>query len=190
MPATEAPSDQELPLETGLGAPALDGCNHDFATLASKILPEHFARLQTSMAAPLAMHDFAQPKVGVAALLKRHGRGNDFSGCYVLSADSSPWYVGISRSVFKRLRDHVTGGTHYNATLAYRMAKGDEAHGLTRDKAMATADFLNRFTAKRQELRGFHAAYVEIPNPVELYLFEVYAAMTLKTTRWNTFRTH
>jgi hypothetical protein len=33
-------------------------------------------------------------------------------------------------------------------------------------------------------------ATIPIENPVELYLFEVYAALALGTSRWNTFRTH
>ena len=31
---------------------------------------------------------------------------------------------------------------------------------------------------------------IEIDNPVELYLFEVYAALELRTALHNTFRTH
>ena len=33
-------------------------------------------------------------------------------------------------------------------------------------------------------------AYVDIENPLELYVFEAYAAMALGTFEWNTFRTH
>jgi hypothetical protein len=30
----------------------------------------------------------------------------------------------------------------------------------------------------------------EIANPLELYIFEAYAAMEFSTAHWNTFRTH
>jgi hypothetical protein len=33
-------------------------------------------------------------------------------------------------------------------------------------------------------------AAIEIENPVELHLFEVYAALELRTALHNTFRTH
>jgi hypothetical protein len=33
-------------------------------------------------------------------------------------------------------------------------------------------------------------AVIEIENPVELYLFEIYYAMELDTVKWNTIRTH
>ena len=33
-------------------------------------------------------------------------------------------------------------------------------------------------------------AFIEIENPLELYVFEAFAAMTLGTHEWNTFRTH
>jgi len=39
-------------------------------------------------------------------------------------------------------------------------------------------------------LCGLRAAVVVIANPVELHLFEVYAALALGTSTWNTFRTH
>lgn len=39
-------------------------------------------------------------------------------------------------------------------------------------------------------LRGCTVAFIEIENPLELYLFEAYCAMELNTCQWHTFRTH
>ena len=39
-------------------------------------------------------------------------------------------------------------------------------------------------------MRGCAVAFVEIPNPLELYLFEAYCAIALDTSEWNTIRTH
>lgn len=167
----------------------VDACTHDFATLASSVLPGHMRRLEDAMRAAFSLREFSVPRVGVRALLSRHGRREDFSGCYVIMAEH-PVYVGISRGVFKRLRQHVTGRTHSDATLAYRMAEEAVNHSTTRAGAMADPEFLAVFQAKRGYLCGLRAAAVEIANPVELVLFEVYAALALGTSTWNTFRTH
>src|SRR5581483_3162643 len=102
---------------------SIDGCVHDFTALANRVLPAHMIELEREMKSPIAMAAFSEKKVGVQTLLKRHGHGTDFSGCYVMLEDADPIYVGISRKVFSRLRQHVTDRTHYGASLAYRMAQ-------------------------------------------------------------------
>lgn len=142
------------------------------------------------MAAPWALKDFAQQRVGVAALAAKLGRGGDFSGCYVLLDERVPVYVGISRGVIARLRQHVFGNTHFDASLAYRMAERTLPHERTRGDAMADPLFAETFKKKRDYLRTLSAATVEISNPLELYLFEVYASMEYDTSEWNSFQTH
>ncbi len=48
----------------------------------------------------------------------------------------------------------------------------------------------NRPIARDTYLMRLDVAYVQIENSLELYVFEAYAAMTLNTHKWNTFRTH
>ena len=43
---------------------------------------------------------------------------------------------------------------------------------------------------ERARIRNMDVAVIEIENPVELYLFEVYAALELRTALHNSFRTH
>ena len=167
----------------------IDDCPHDFATLAGKMLPEKMEKLEAAMKSGLSMAEFSKPGEGVASILSKHGLTKDFSGCYVL-VDPQPIYVGISRGVFARLRQHVTGRTHFDASLAYRMAKEDAPHKHTRDAAMGDVTFKKLFESKRDFLRKLKVATVTIDCPVELHLFEVYAALALKTSKWNTFRTH
>ena len=50
--------------------------------------------------------------------------------------------------------------------------------------------FRAAFDEAQALLRGCSVAFIEIPNPLELYLFEAYCAMALDTKEWNTFRTH
>lgn len=166
----------------------IDDCVHDFATLAATVLPEHMDRVRKAMARPSALADFAKPKIGVAALLKHYGVKADYSGCYVF-LDHRPIYVGISQHVFARLRQHVTDKTHFGASLAYRMAEKVAPHTKTRGDAMSDPTFAKIFAAKQTYLRGLHVAHIPIANPVELYVFEVYASMALDTP-WNTFKTH
>ncbi len=171
------------------GAMPIDGCEHDFLKLASTVLPAHMDRLRERLSKPMTMADFCQANFGVRSLLKKHGHAADFSGCYVL-LDDAPAYVGISRGVFKRLRNHVLGDSHNTATLAYRMAAEERPFEGSRSDAMADPVFRAVFEAKRAYVRSMRVAAVEIENPVELYVFEVFAALELRTKTWNTFRTH
>jgi hypothetical protein len=168
----------------------IDECAHDFQALAATVLPRHLQRMRDAMQSPMAMSDFAISGVGVRSLLKQHGHKADFPGCYVLIEAGNPLYVGISRSVFSRLRQHVMGNTHYDASLAYRMAATDRPHTKTRGDAMQDPEFAAAFQSHRAFLRTLQVAAIDVPNSVELYLFEVYAAMAFDCSTWNTFRTH
>jgi hypothetical protein len=55
---------------------------------------------------------------------------------------------------------------------------------------MEDADFQAEFVKAQQYLRGLSVAFIEIDNPLELYVFEAYASMALETSEWNSFRTH
>ncbi len=70
------------------------------------------------------------------------------------------------------------------------MAAGDREHRLTRSGAMADRSFSELFLVKRDYLRRLRVAIVTIDCPIELCLFEVYAAMKLGTGALNSFRTH
>ena len=55
---------------------------------------------------------------------------------------------------------------------------------------MADLRFTVAFTKAQARLRRFNVAYIEIENPLELYVSEAFAAIALGTHEWNTFRTH
>jgi hypothetical protein len=146
--------------------------------------------MRAAMARAHPLSGFCTPGIGVKSILATLGRSRDFSGCYVLLRDGKPFYVGISRGVIGRLRQHSTGSTEFNATLAYRMANEKSPHEMTRSDAMKDPTFRAAFDEAQTLLRGCTVAFIEIPNPLELYLFEAYCAMALDTSEWNTFRTH
>jgi len=123
---------------------------------------------------------------------KRSGaaaKNSDFSGCYVLIRDGEPFYVGISRGVVGRLRQHGRGKTEFEATLAYRMACEKSRHKMTRSEAMKDSKFRKKFQEAQGLLNGSKVAFIEIENSLELDLFEAYCAIELNTSKWNTFRT-
>ena len=169
---------------------SIDNCDVSFSDLATKTLPIYMTELRRAMENPNSMADYCSEGRGVRSILTSLGRKKDFSGCYVLLRNNNPFYVGISRSVVRRLRQHGKGKSHFDASLAYQMASEKMPHKMSRVGAMANRDFRNAFDDARTLIRDSRVAFMEIGNPLELYLFEAYCAMELDTHEWNTFRTH
>ncbi len=168
----------------------IDNCEHSFSELAHNILPQYMDSLRSSMKNPEPMSDFAVKGVGVVTLTHRYNLKSDFSGCYVLIDGDKPIYVGISRKVIERLGQHVLETTHNSATLAYMIASARYPHSMQRNTAMADDQFIEHFNTAQNYLRQLSVAFVEIENPVELYVLEAYCSMELNTCKWNTFETH
>lgn len=172
----------------------IDGCHRSFEQLVHEVMPSYMAQLRDYLRSPIPMAEFAVKDVGPATLRKRFGLKRDPGGCYVVIDRGKPVYVGISKHVIERLREHVRGTDHLTATLAYRIAVARHPHGKTAALAMQDVDFRFRFDEAREYLLGLHVAFVEIDNPLELYLFEPYCALELDTRfeagGWNTFETH
>ncbi len=87
-----------------------------FMHLVSSDLPSYLTELRVSMQRPISMSEFAKKGVDVSTLCRSFGLEGDFPGCYVLMQKGTPVYVGISRSVLRRLRQHVRGTTHFDAS--------------------------------------------------------------------------
>lgn len=168
----------------------IDQYQHTFKHLVSSDLPCYMASLEQAIKNPIPMRDFAIDGIGVSALCSRFALESDFPGCYLLLEAGNPIYVGISKGVLQRLRQHVRGTTHFDASLAYRIAALRMPHEYTRSKAMELEEFKVHFDAAKAYLRSLHVAYVKIINPLALYIFEPYCAMRFDTSVWNTFETH
>jgi len=167
----------------------IDGCPYSFQELANQRLPADMRRLREAMKSALPLSRFATPGMGPKAILQELNLSADFPGCYVFLEQGQPIYVGISQGVIRRILDHVKGRDHYTATLAYNMAFKDYPHQMTRKEAMRRKDFMAAFDQAKKSLAACDVAFIQIDDVVELYLFEVYAAMELDT-KWNSFRTH
>jgi len=168
----------------------IDDCQHSFEHLVTHVLPGHMERLNHALQSPWPASTFAKPRIGPKALATTLGLVGDFSGCYVVLDSVRPIYVGISRKVVSRLRQHMFGRTHFDASLAYRMAQRHLPTKGQRTANMEKPEFRVAFADAQKQLRSYHVAAVPIDNSLELHVFEPYAAMTLKTSDWNTFRTH
>ena len=169
---------------------AIDNCHHSFEALAEKVLPAYLDQMQERMKSPLLMKEFSKFGIGKKTILRILNLEADFSGCYVLIDSGDPIYVGISRGVINRLIQHVKGKTHFDASLAYRIARSHFNHNLSRDQAMKHSDFNKEFQKAKRYLSKVHVAFIPIINDMELHLFEAYCAMQLDTSKWNTFATH
>jgi hypothetical protein len=115
---------------------------------------------------------------------------NEFKGLYVFGEEVNdeviPVYIGISRTVYRRLRQHGFGKLHNQCSLAYLMAKNENG-----DIARATIHTNNEdeLLRKKELVRSFKVALIPFENNYELYFLEVALAGILKT-KWNSFKTH
>jgi hypothetical protein len=160
----------------------IDDTQLTFEKIVQERLPAHLAKLKRRMDRPVQMSLFSQEGVGEKTAFGRLAEENlcsspKFPGAYVLLHAGEPVYVGISRNLIARLLQHVKGRTHFSASLAYRMAShklGDRSG--TRDSNMQDSDFKQSFEEALRRITYYDVAFIEIDNPVELYLFEVYQA--------------
>jgi hypothetical protein len=165
-------------------------CPHSFEELARTVLPGYMTQMRVALKAPHQAALFSSPGSGPASIARKLQMTSDFSGCYALIDTGKPIYVGISRKVLARLRQHFTGKTHFDASLAYRIAQRRLPTLGKRSEAMKLPRFQREFSAAQKYLCTLDVAFVEIQNPLELYVFEAFAAIELCTHEWNTFRTH
>lgn len=115
---------------------------------------------------------------------------NEFKGIYVFGkVDNNkvtPVYVGISRTIYRRLRQHGFGKLHNQCSLAYLMAKHDNSDI---ERATIHKKFDKELTSKKEKVKSFKVALFPVEKDYELYFLEVALAGILKT-KWNSFRTH
>src|SRR3546814_2356332 len=161
----------------------LHNCHHTFQELATEVLPAHMTRMRAALAEPRNMEIFARPGVGSGTLIRDLGIPQDFSGCYVLLDAGVAIYVGFSRGVIGRLRQHAFGKMHFDASLAFRIAMARHPArtiaDLTRSAAMKDPLFGTSFAEAQTYLRSFQVAFIAIETPLDLFVFEPYSALAL-----------
>lgn len=117
-------------------------------------------------------------------------------GIYLFRDRNRPIYVGQSRMLGKRLKQHTGATRRQNeASFAFNLAKREAAKDgivLTRTRAALVADpeFAAHFTAARANVADMDVQFIEVPDPIVRTLFEVYASLALDTVEFNSFETH
>jgi hypothetical protein len=111
-------------------------------------------RLRGALASPWPALAFAQIGTGPKAIAARFGLDGDLAGSYTLIDGTRPVYVGVSRSVLARVRQHVLGRSHFHASLAYLIAQRRLPTKGHRSKNTEVPEFRAAFAGAQEYLRG------------------------------------
>ena len=137
------------------------------------------------------------PCLGMDTRQERRNLGNNLpdsnAGIYVLYEDGRPLYVGRSNRLKERLLEHGRpGGWSASATFAFILATeafGNAAEAMRRGQLQAHPEFRRLFADAITRVRGMCVRVVEIQDPIEQTIFEVYAHLELETP-YNNFENH
>jgi hypothetical protein len=116
---------------------------------------------------------------------------------YLFSEGANHLYVGRTRRLRKRLRDHsVAGALHNQAVFAFKLAR--EITGQTtaaysakgsRKALSLEAPFADAFALCKTRVRNMDLRFVEETYPLRQALLEIYVSVVLGT-KYNDFDTH
>lgn len=109
----------------------------------------------------------------------------DISGVYVLFDKDIPVYVGISKQIVKRIKQHMKGKRHNESTVAYIIYSKRFPH--TAERAKSQYDRYRLEIQKEMLLWGVKIILED--DPYAMDFLEKYFAIKLQT-KWNTFSTH
>jgi hypothetical protein len=122
-------------------------------------------------------------------LKKKDEKNTEIKGLYVFGeCDDTgkviPKYVGISKTIFRRFRQHGWSKEHNKASLAYMKASQKQLH-------IGQRKHIKHEILEDQQkiIRNYKVAVLQVDNDYDLYFMEVYFAGKWKT-EWNSFKTH
>jgi hypothetical protein len=142
-------------------------------------MERHLVELLASPVAPRAEHRYIPKAPGV-----------------YLFSDRKPVYVGQTRNLRVRLRNHTGAkATENQASFAFLISKVKaETAGIdlnrTRKILEADPDFSDHFRKAKERVAKMNVRWIELDDPIERTLFEMYAALALDTVAFNSFETH
>lgn len=116
---------------------------------------------------------------------------------YLFSEGDQTLYVGRTRRLRQRLRQHsVAGAQHNQAVFAFRLAREmtgrlTAAYSAKGSRVALSADpqFAEAFTQAKARVRSMDLRFVEETNPLRQALLEIYVSVVLGT-KYNDFDTH
>ena len=125
----------------------------------------------------------------------------DISGIYLFSENGIPVYVGRSKNIHNRYKDHISSSFD-SASFAFLLARvktgmneasyisGPKTSGpKTRKELIEDENFEKAFNEARHRIREMEFRYVEESDSIRQALLEIYCAVKLNT-EYNKFETH
>ena len=127
-------------------------------------------------------------------------KGLPEKGIYVFFERGAPMYIGRVGSTSKqtmrnRIRQHtIPSAEHNQAVFAFRLLQEKlgvaTGHGAELSRAELAKKYKSEFKEMKERVRNMEVRAVEIKDSVTQAVFEIYASLALKTTRYNNFDTH
>ena len=127
-------------------------------------------------------------------------RGLPEKGIYVFCEQGVPMYVGRVGSTSKqtmrnRIRQHtIPSSEHNQAVFAFRLLQErlgvTTGHGAELRRAELAKKYEVDFKEMKERVRNMEVRAVKIEDSVTQTVFEIYASLSLETTRYNNFDTH
>ncbi|MBE9512964.1 MAG: GIY-YIG nuclease family protein [Chloroflexi bacterium] len=118
-------------------------------------------------------------------------------GIYVFYENNKALYVGRSNRIKLRIQEHSRPSSmHNSASFAFRLAREELARhqdipkDATRGELEKAPGFDSLFYRARDRVARMKIRVIGIDDQVTQALFEIYAALTLDTTKYNDFGTH
>lgn len=120
---------------------------------------------------------------------KKSKKDDEVKGLYVFGevtnlGNIEPIYVGISRTVFRRLYQHTWGKKHNETSFSYLKAK--HFSGYVGKRELLPSHLLKE---QQEKIKNYRLIIIPELNDYDLYFMEIYIAGRLKT-KWNSFKTH
>jgi hypothetical protein len=118
-------------------------------------------------------------------------------GIYLFSENEKHLYVGRSNNIRGRIGRHYRpGSTHRMAAFAFHIAremtgnlKAAYKKEGSRKALIGDSAFLNAFSVAKERIGMMELRFVEVIDPNQQAIFEVYVSIALKTP-YNDFDTH
>lgn len=119
---------------------------------------------------------------------------NEIKGLYILfDENEKPVYIGISKTVIRRLKQHFNGKNHNESTLAYVIATKKsypDKYGVEYDGEREKFPYDEfREEIQKKMIEKWKISLIPENDNYRLYYKEIYYASLYKTY-WNTFETH
>jgi predicted GIY-YIG superfamily endonuclease len=116
---------------------------------------------------------------------------------YLFSEGQNHLYVGRTRRLRNRLRQHsIAGAQHSQAVFAFRLAREMTGRTLaaysaegSRKALSLESSFAAAFTSCKLRVRNMDLRFVEETDPLRQALLEIYISIVL-ATKYNDFDTH